>query len=101
MNPMDLLKNFSSLQEGLKQSQEKLAALRVTGTAGGDMVSITLNGTGEAQSVKIKPEAIDPEDPEMVEDLVLAALRDANAKMKERLSQEVGSMESLKGMLGL
>lgn len=104
MNPMDIFKNLSQLQEGLKQSQEKLGSIQVTGSAGGDMVAVTINGSSEPVSVRIDKEAIDPDDPKMLEDLVLAALRDANAKLKERLNQEVGSiggLDSLKGMLGL
>lgn len=100
MNPMDMFKDLGKLQETLRDSQQKLAALRVTGTAGGDMVSITINGTAEALSVKISPEAVDPADIEMLEDLVLAAFRDANTKLKDTLTQEMGSMGLPKGMFG-
>ncbi len=102
MNPMDIMKNLGQLQQTLQESQEKLAAMRITGTAGGDMVSVTINGTGEAQGVKIQSEAVDPNDIEMLEDLILAAFRDASAKLKETLAQEVGSMGlPLKGMFGM
>jgi DNA-binding YbaB/EbfC family protein len=101
MNPMDMLKDLGKLQQTLKESQEKLAGIQVIGTAGGDMVSVTMNGTAEIQKVSIAPEAVDTSDIEMLEDLILAACRDANSKLKDRLAQEVGSMGlPLQGMFG-
>ncbi|WP_238565797.1 YbaB/EbfC family nucleoid-associated protein [Spirochaeta lutea] len=100
---MDLFKNLSSIQKTLQESQEKLGTIRVVGTAGGDMVAVELSGTMELTGIKISPEAVDPEDVDMLQDLIVAAFRDANAKLKERLQQEAGSLGNdfpfLKGMV--
>jgi DNA-binding YbaB/EbfC family protein len=103
MNPMDLFKNLSSIQKTLQESQEKLATIRVVGTAGGDMVVVELSGTMELKGIKIDPEAVDPQDVGMLQDLIVAAFNDANAKLKEKLQQEAGSLGGdfsfLKGMV--
>lgn len=101
MNLGDLFKNVSQLQAGLKSSQEKLAAIRATGTAGGDMVRIVLNGTNDIVEIAISPEALDPPDAQMIQDLVLAAYRDAQARLRETLAQEAESLGlPLKGLFG-
>jgi nucleoid-associated protein EbfC len=92
MNPMDLLKNMGELQSRLKEAQESLKRITATGSAGGDMISIELNGQMEVRSVRISPDAVDPEDIGMLEDLVLAAFTDATSKVRDRIQQEMSSM---------
>ena len=92
MNPMDLLKNFQNIQSRVGEMQEKMKALTVTGTSGGDMVRIDMNGQMEVTNVTISPEAVDPNDIGMLEDLVFAACADAFAKIKEKMSEEVSSL---------
>ena len=78
--------------------QEKLKTIRVTGTAGGDMIRIEMTGQMEVASVHISPEAVDPTDIKMLEDLLMAALTDASYKLKEKMRDE---MASVTGGLGL
>lgn len=92
MNPFEMLKNLQSLQSGMQEMQGKLAEINVSGTAGGEMVRVSMNGQMMVTGVHIEPEAVDPEDVGMLEDLVRAALSDAMAKIKEAIQQEVSSM---------
>ena len=89
MNPMDIFKNLQGLQSRAREIQEKMKYISVTGSSGGDMVRIKLNGQMDVQSVEISPEAVDPSDIKMLEDLVLAAFTDASYKMKEKIKEEI------------
>ena len=105
MNPFEMLKNLSSLQNGMQEVQSKLAEVSVTGSAGGDMVRITLNGQMSVTDVTIAPEAVDPRDVGMLEDLVLAAMSDAMAKVRDAIQAEVssltGGMQIPPGFMGM
>lgn len=92
MNPMDLLKNFQNIQSKMTEAQERLKELEATGTSGGDMVRVEISGEMDVKSVTISPEAVDPEDIEMLQDLVLAAFHDAMAKIKEKMREEMSSV---------
>ena len=92
MNPMDLLKNFQNIQSRMKDMQDKVKDIIVTGTAGGDMVSVEMNGAMEVTGVTISPEVVDPNDIEMLQDLIIAALRDAMVKVKEQLQDQMSSL---------
>ncbi|WP_319559769.1 YbaB/EbfC family nucleoid-associated protein [Marispirochaeta sp.] len=92
MNPFEMMKNLQSLQSGMQEMQAKMADISVTGTAGGEMVRVTMNGQMTVTGVKIEPEAVDPDDIGMLEDLVRAATSDAIAKIKDAIQQEVSSM---------
>ncbi len=76
------------MQRKLQEAQEQLAEEEVTGTAAGGMVEVTLKGNKTPVAISIKPEAVDPDDVEMLEDMVLAALNDA-MKEADELSQEL------------
>ena len=89
MNPMDLLKNFQNIQSRMGEMQERMRSQVVTGTSGGGMVSIEMNGQMEIIEVKISPEAVDPDDIGMLEDLVFAAFSDASAKIKDKMKEEM------------
>ena len=92
MNPMDMMKNFQNMQSQLGEMQKKLKEVQVTGSAGGDMVQVDMNGHMSVTGIRISPEIVDPEDVDMLQDLVLAACNDAYAKVKETLSGEFSSM---------
>ena len=79
-----MMRQAQKMQEQMAKAQEELAELSVTGTAGGGMVEITLSGKREVEGVTVKPEAVDPDDVEMLEDLIAAALGDALAKVAEK-----------------
>jgi DNA-binding YbaB/EbfC family protein len=89
---MDILKNVQQLQARMNDAQSKLKEITVVGTAGGDMVRVELNGEFAVTKVTISPEAVDPDDIEMLQDLVLAAFSDATFKVRERIQQEMSSV---------
>lgn len=82
-NMGNLLKQAMDMRQNMEQMKESLANERVEATAGGGMVTIVMNGKMEAQSIKIDPEIVNREDPEMLETLVLAAVNEANRKAQE------------------
>lgn len=86
MDMKKLMKQMQQAQVAAAKIQENLAAQTVEGTASG-LVTVTMNGHGKVTGLKIKPEAVDPDDVEALEDLLLVALQDANAKA-EALQQE-------------
>jgi DNA-binding YbaB/EbfC family protein len=96
INPFDILKNAQKIQEQMAVFQEKLAGITVTGSAGGGMVEIDLNGKIELLAVRISPDAA--EDREMLQDLVAAAFNAAMEKVREAVNREMGA---LTGGLGL
>jgi len=100
MNPFDLMKNMQNIQQ---QMQEKLTLLRSTGSSGGGMVEVTINGKMEVQNINIEPDIIDPEDPKTLELLVAGAFNNAVRNMQEQLKQEALSMTggmNIPGMMG-
>ena len=72
-----LLQQVGQMQEQMQKAQDELADETVEATAGGGMVTVTANGAGEIKQIKIDPKAIDPEDPELLEDMVIAAVNEA------------------------
>jgi DNA-binding YbaB/EbfC family protein len=83
---------MAKMQKDMAKMQEELAATVVEGTAGGGVVKVTCNGNAEFQSVKIAKEAVDPDDVETLEDLVLAAIKDASGKAQQMLQQRAGHL---------
>ena len=83
-NMQQMMRQAQKMQEQRAKAQEELAELSVTGSAGGGMVEITLSGKREVEAVTVKPEAVDPDDVEMLEDLIAAALGDALGKVEEK-----------------
>ena len=81
-------------QEMQSRLQEELGTLEVEAQVGGGMVSIKMSGHKQLTAVKIDPEVLDPEDPEMVQDLVLAAVNEANRKVDEALQSKLGGLAS-------
>ena len=90
--------NIQAMMQQAKQMQERLqkqmAELRVEATAGGGMVTVVMNGTKQLQSIKIDPEVVSKDDGEMLQDLMVAAINDANRKVDEQLGQ------SMSGLMG-
>jgi nucleoid-associated protein EbfC len=101
-NMQQLMKQAQKMQEQLLSAQQQLAETEVTGTAGGGLVTATVTGNGEVQSIKIDPKAVDPDDVESLEDLVVAAIRDAARAAQELASEKMGPLAGgLGGGLGL
>lgn len=90
-----LMRQAQQMQAKLQEAQQNL---RAEGTAGGELVKVTLNGAKEMVGISISKDAIDPEDPSMVEDLVLAAFKDAAAKADEAMKLATGGFGSGMGL---
>ena len=95
-----LLAQAQAMQSQMQRAQEELAARRVRGSAGGDLVEVTVNGAGELLAVDIKPEAWDPDDPSTLGDLVVAAVRDANKKVAILAESTMPQLPELGGLTG-
>ena len=93
----DFLKNAREMKEKLARMQQEMAALTVTGTAGGRLVSVTMNGNNDVLSVRIAPELLKNEEVSMVEDLVVAATNDALQKVRLATAR---AMEEVTGIPG-
>jgi nucleoid-associated protein EbfC len=96
-----LLKQAQQMQQQLVAAQEELARAEVTGTAGGGLVSATMTGDGELTALTIAPEAVDPEDLETLQDLVVAAVRDAKRAADELAANTMGPLAGGLGGGGL
>ncbi len=88
------------MQQQLVAAQEELARTEVTGSAGGGLVTATMTGSGDVTAITIAKDAVDPDDVEMLQDLVLAALHDAVGKANEAQQAAMGSLGGLGGLLG-
>lgn len=91
-NPNDLMKQAQQMQEAIQQKQAELDEAEYKGTSGGGMVEVVMLGSHQVQSVKIDPEAVQPDDVEMLEDLVGAAFNDAVRAIKEANDKEMGEV---------
>ena len=92
MNPMDMIKNLQGMQSKMQDMQNKLNDVKAEGESGGGMVKIVLTGQYSVVDVKIAKEVIDPEDPELLEDLVLSAFTDASNKIKVKIQNEAAAI---------
>jgi DNA-binding YbaB/EbfC family protein len=99
INPFDILKNAQKIQEQMGVFQEKLGNMNATGSAGGGMVEIDLNGRMEVLAVRISGEAAG--DGEMLQDLVMAAFNNGLEKIREEINREMGALAGNMGMPGL
>lgn len=88
----DLQRMAREMQANMEKAQRELAEATVEGTAGGGAVTVVMTGTQEARSVVISKDAVDPEDVETLQDLVLAAVKDALAKSKDLAGERLGGV---------
>ena len=91
-NMKNLMKQAQKMQQKMQEAQESLSEAEFTATAGGNAVSVTVSGTKEVKSVKISPEALDPEDVEMLEDMIVAAVNEAMKKVDEEQEKLTGGV---------
>ena len=101
MDMNKLMQQAQEMQEQLAKVQKEAANETVEATAGGGMVTVTANGAGEIVEIKIAKEAIDPDDPEMLADLVLAAVNEALRSAQRLVESKVGPLMGGLGGLGL
>ena len=89
---MDIRQMMKQAQKMQEQLQKQMQELRIEATAGGGMVTVTVNGAKQLLSIKIDPEAVSKDDVEMLQDLILAAVNDAHRKVDEQLQKAMGGM---------
>jgi DNA-binding YbaB/EbfC family protein len=98
MNIQKMMKQAQKMQEQLAQTQAELAGKTVEVTAGGGKITVVANGAGEIVSIKISKDAVDPEDVEFLEDLVLTGVQQAVAKGKELAQSEMSKITAGMGL---
>ncbi|HZC69845.1 MAG TPA: YbaB/EbfC family nucleoid-associated protein [Jatrophihabitans sp.] len=100
-NMQQLMKQAQKMQQELEAAQAELAAAEVTGTAGGGLVTATLTGGGELTAIAIDPKVVDPDDVETLQDLIIAAVRDAHEAVGKLANEKMGPVTGGLGGLGL
>lgn len=100
-NMQQLMKQAQKMQQQLAAAQAELAETEVAGSAGGGLVSATVTGNGELLALMIDPRAVDPDDLETLQDLVVAAVRDANHNAQALAAERLGPLTGGMGGLGL
>ncbi|HZG73203.1 MAG TPA: YbaB/EbfC family nucleoid-associated protein [Chondromyces sp.] len=95
-NMQNMMKQMQKMQKKMAEAQEELAEKKIEGTAGGGMVTVIVSGQKEVLDVQIKEEVVDPDDIDMLQDLILAATNDALKKVDEITNQTMGQFT--KGM---
>ena len=101
MNIAKMMQAAATAQKKMAKIQEELAERRIEGTSGGGRVTVTASGTGEILSLKIAPEVVTPDDVEMLEDLILSAVRQAVADAKKLSESDMGKLTAGLGIPGL
>jgi DNA-binding YbaB/EbfC family protein len=96
-----MMKQAQQLQAKMLKLQEEMASKTVETTAGGGMVTVVANGRQQLQSIRIEKEVVDPDDVEMLEDLILAAVNDALVKANEMVAEEMGKLTGGMNIPGL
>lgn len=92
MNPFDLLKNAGAMQKQLEGVRAELRTVSATGSSGGNMVNVTVNGEFEIIAVRLDPIVVDNRDVPMLQDLIVAACHDAMVRVREAMQQKLGPM---------
>ena len=100
-NMQQMLKQVQKMQQDVIAAQEALKNERVEASAGGGMVTVVVSGDGEVKEIRIDPQAIDPDDPEMLSDLVLAAVNEGLRSAQELAASKLGGAAGDLGGLGL
>lgn len=92
MNMNKLMKQAQQMQAKMSKMQEELEEKTMEATAGGGVVKVVVNGKQELLDIQIDPDAVDPEDVEMLEDLILAAVNEGMRKVQDMVNQEMGKL---------
>ncbi len=91
-NMGEMMKKVQKMQAQMEESQKKLETIEVEGASGGGLIKIMANGKGAIKGVKIDPTLLDPQEVEVLEDLLVAALLDTQAKVEEKAAEEMGKV---------
>ena len=100
-NMQQLMKQAQQMQQQLMAAQQELAEVEVEGSAGGGLVRATMSGSGELTALLIDPQAVDPDDIETLQDLVVAAVRDAARAVADLAQEKMGPLTGGLGGMGL
>ena len=87
-----MMKQAQEMQLKMDEMQNKLAEMEVIGSSGAGMIEVTLSGKSNVRKIKIDPNVIDPSDPEVLEDLIVAAFNDAKSKVEAKVSDKMAEM---------
>jgi len=101
MNMQNMMKQAQQMQAKMQQLQDELEEKEVEASAGGGVVTVVATGKKVVKSIEIKPEAVDPDDVEMLQDLVIAAVNEALAKAEEMVQAEMGKITGGMNLGGL
>jgi DNA-binding YbaB/EbfC family protein len=101
MNMQNMMRQAQQMQQKMQQLQEEVEQREVEATAGGGVVRVVATGKKTIKSIEIKPEAVDPDDVEMLEDLVMAAVNEALGQAEEMMQQEMGKITGGMNLGGL
>ena len=101
MNMQAMMKQAQKIQEEMKKAQEELEDSLFDGSAGGGLVTVTLDGKKRVDAIHIEPDAVDIDDLEMLEDLLIASLNESVRKASETMEREMGSLTGGLGGLGI
>lgn len=100
-NMNQLMQQAQKMQQDMQKAQEEIASSEIEYSAGGGMVTAKINGEHKLLSLTIDPEAVDPEDVEILQDMIVAAINGANEKLAELSEEKMGRFAQLAGGLGL
>lgn len=100
-DPNAMMRQVQKMQDSIRAKQEELEAKEYTGSASGELVTVTMTGKHELTAVHIKPEAVDVDDLEMLEDLIAAAVNSAVAAVDKESEEEMGKMTGGMNIPGL
>ncbi|MGW8207157.1 MAG: YbaB/EbfC family nucleoid-associated protein [Hyphomicrobiaceae bacterium] len=89
---MGMMKQVRDMQARMQQMQEELEGIEVDGQSGGGLVAVTLNGKGDMKRVRIDPSLMKPDEAEIVEDLIIAAVQDAKSKVEATVQEKMQSV---------
>jgi DNA-binding YbaB/EbfC family protein len=95
-----ILQQAQKMQQQLMSAQAELAETEITGQAGGNLVVVTLSGSGEVRNVTIDPKVVDPDDVETLQDLIVGAMADAHRALQDLTQQKMGPLASALGGTG-
>lgn len=98
MNMQQIMKQAQAMQEKMQKVQEEIANSEYEGSAGGGMIKVKINGKGEVISLKIDPSLIDPSDPAMLEDLIVASFNNAKSEADSAMADAMGNATSGLGL---
>ncbi len=101
MNMQKMMRQMQKMQADLEKVQAELGEMTVEGTAGGGVITVIVTGHQDVKEIKIQPDAVDPEDVEMLEDLILAAINDGLRKSRELSASELEKVTGKVNLQGL